>query len=400
MKQPFRRDDESSDPLAPARAARGVDRKQFLAATGAGSLALLLAACGDSTNTSGSGSGTTAAAGGTTTAASSGSAGDLVAKPVATSSRAVGDMQFRFMTQIDGVPYYQTVARGAKAAAADLGIGSLEVTGPPRVDSSLQVGTVQTWITQRVDVIAVSSTDPDAMSPVIDQAIAAGITVISWDVDAPKSKRPVYVNGWNDDEGPRVLFDKFVEDLGGTGRGEYAFILPSLTSVTHRQWCDTMQAYQKQKWPDMKLVASEGCDADQTIGNQKAKQLKSKYPDLVGIVSVDAGGTVGIAQATEELNLVGRFANTGLSTPSQMRPFLMSGTTRHTVLWDPAVTGYLTTVIALRLAQGREVTDGETLAVSSAEDRRIPLVRVNGALQAIQGPPLVFTRENVADFDF
>ena len=249
-------------------------------------------------------------------------------------------------------------------------------------------------------MIAVSSTDPAAMTPVINEAIAAGITVVSWDVDAPESERPVYVNGWNEEEGPQVLFEKFAEDLDGVEEGPYAFILPSLTSTTHNGWADTAKEFQEKEFPGMEEVERVGVEADQTIGAEKAKQLKSKYPDLIGIVSVDAGGTVGIAQATEELNLVGKFANTGLSTPSQMKPFLQDGTTKHTVLWDPEVTGYLTTVIALKLAQGESVSDGETLAVNSTEEREIPLVRWEGALQAVQGPPLVFTKENVDDYGF
>jgi rhamnose transport system substrate-binding protein len=369
----------------------GIVRRQFLASAGAGGLALMLGACGSDSSSSG-GSGGSSGGGAS-------ASGGLVAEPIKKSSKAAADMKVRFMTQIDGVPYYQTVAKGAEAAAKDLGIGSIQVTGPPRVDSSLQVGTVQTWITQGIDIIAVSSTDPDAMTPVVDQAIGQGLTVVSWDVDAPTSKRPIYVNGWSDSKGPVVLWKKFIEDLDGK-EGEYAFMLPSLTTKTHNGWCDTMLAYQKKNHPNMKNVARVGCDADQTIGNQKAKQLKSKYPNLVGIVSVDAGGTVGIAQATKELNLVGKFANTGLSTPSQMKPYLESGVTKHTVLWDPAVTGYLTTVIAYQLATGKPVKDGDTLAVSSDEKRKIPLERVKGALQAIQGEPLVFTKANVGSFKF
>jgi rhamnose transport system substrate-binding protein len=364
-----------------------VSRKLFLTGLGVSGASIFLAACGSSSS------------GGSSSAAATSAGGALVAKPIKTTTKSPADMKFRFMTQIDGVPYYQTVGKGAQIAAKDLGIGSMQVTGPPRVDSSLQIGTVQTWITEGVDVIAVSSTDPAAMTPVINQAIAAGITVVSWDVDAPNSKRPVYVNGWNDQVGPRVLWDKFMQDLGST-RGEYAFILPTLTEKTHKQWANTMQAYAAQKWPDMKLVATEGCNADQTVANTQAHQLKSKYPNLVGIVSVDAGGTVGIAQATKEMGLVGKFVTVGLSTPSQMKPYLEAGVTKHTVLWNPEETGYLTTVIAYNLLTGKSITNNEILNVSTTEKRAIALKNVQGALQAIQGPPLVFTKQNVANYDF
>ena len=90
-----------------------------------GLMAIVLTACGgsdgDTTAAQTSASGTEESGGGDEA---------LVAEPVATSEKDPADMKFRFMTQIDGVPYYQSVETGAKAAAADLGIGSLEVTGP------------------------------------------------------------------------------------------------------------------------------------------------------------------------------------------------------------------------------------------------------------------------------
>ena len=316
--------------------------------------------------------------------------------------KAPEDLVFRFMNQIDGVPFYQRVNEGIVAAAEDLGIGDSEMTGPPRVDSTLQVGMVETWITQGVDVIAVSSTDPSAMTPTINRAVDEGIMVVSWDVDAPASERTVYVNYWDSVEGPRVLWDVFMELLGDT-RGEYAFITTALTSETHAGWIDAMTQYQLEAFPDMELVATESAEGDQTIGNQKAKDIIQAHPDIVGIVSVDAGGTVGIAQATEELDLVGDVVTTGLSTPSQMRQFVESGTVPKFVLWDPLETGYLTSVIAFELLNGRDIVDGQELAVSPGVTRAIPINEIEGhpgSYEAIQGPALVFDINNIDDFDF
>jgi rhamnose transport system substrate-binding protein len=322
-------------------------------------------------------------------------------QPIGTSEKDPSEMKVRVLTQIDGVPYYQSVEEGVKEASEKLGIGDYEVTGPPRVDSGLQVGTMQTWIAEGVDIIGVSSTDPEAMTPVINEAIAAGITVISYDVDAPKSERPVYVNGWSEEEGPQVLMETFAGELGGkSAKGQYATILPSLTAETHQGWLNTAKAFQEKEYPGLEEVARVGVEADQTIGAEKAKQLKSKYPNLVGIMSVDAGGTVGIAQATEELGLVGKFANVGLSTPEQMKEFILDGTTNHAVLWNPIEIGYLTTQIGYELATGKEITNEEELPVSDKENRKIPLVEWNGAMQAIAGPALVFDKQNVADFPF
>jgi rhamnose transport system substrate-binding protein len=332
---------------------------------------------------------------------SSGGSG-LVVKPVAPTEIEPSEMKVRFLTQIGGVPYYQAVEKGMKEAAEKLGIGSAELTGPPRVDSSLQVDTMQTWIAEGVNIIAVSSIDPEAMTPVINEAIAAGITVVSFDVDAPESERAVYVNGWSEREGPQVLMETFVKELGGPSKakGQYATILPSVTSKTHQGWLNTAKEFQEKEYPELEEVARVANEAEQTVAAEKTKQLKSKYPNLVGVMSVDAGGTVGVAQATEELGLVGKWAIAGESTPEQMKEYLEKGTAEYTVLWNPIEIGYLTTVIGLELAEGKEVTNEEELPVSNTEKRKIPLEEWEGALQAITGPTLVFDKENVGEFDF
>ena len=225
---------------------------------------------------------------------------------------------------------------------------------------------------------------------------------MSWDVDAPDSERSVYVAYWDAVEGPRVLWDTFMGLLGDT-RGEYAFITTALTSTTHAGWLDAMEAYQLEAFPEMTLITTESANGDQTVGNQKAKEIIQANPDIVGLVSVDAGGTVGIAQATEELDLVGEVVTTGLSTPSQMVQFVESGTVPEFVLWDPLETGYLTTVIAWELVNGRDIVDGQVLGVAPGVTRAIPIQEIEGkpgSFQAIQGPALVFDINNINDFGF
>ena len=331
-----------------------------------------------------------------------GTSSGLAMKPLKKTTKKAADLKFRFMNQIDGVPFYQRVNTGIMAAAKDLGIGDAKMTGPSRVDSSLQVGVVESWITQGVDVIAVSSTDPAAMTPTINKAIKAGITVVSWDVDAADSKRLGFVDYWDPIKGPQTLWDVFMKALGSK-RGEYAFITPALTSTTHQGWLNAMKAYQLAKFPDMKLIATEANGGDQTKAVTQAKQIIQAHPKLVGIVSIDAGGTPGIAQATKELGVTGKIVTTGLSTPSQMKSFVLSGLVPEFVLWDPAETGYLTTVIAFELLNGRSVTNGEKLKVSSAVTRAIPVRKIKGhgnALEAIQGPALVFDKTNIDKFGF
>ena len=62
-------------------------------------------------------------------------------------------------------------------------------TRPETADQLKQKEILESFITQRVDGIAISSLNGDFLTETINRAIDAGIPVVTWDSDAPKSKR-------------------------------------------------------------------------------------------------------------------------------------------------------------------------------------------------------------------
>jgi ribose transport system substrate-binding protein len=80
---------------------------------------------------------------------------------------------------------------GAEKAAQELGVDVIWA-GPVQTDAAKQVEVVEGLIQRGVDAIAISAIDPNALKSVIDQAVNAGIKVITWDSDSPQSKRAFY----------------------------------------------------------------------------------------------------------------------------------------------------------------------------------------------------------------
>ena len=83
---------------------------------------------------------------------------------------------------------------------------------------------------------------------------------------------------------------------------------------------------------------------------------------------------------------------TGLSLPSMMREYVEDGTVEKFVLWDAVDLGYLTVHAALKLQRG-ELTDG-----THTMGRLGEIEIANG--EAILGPPVVFDRENLDQYQF
>jgi len=90
-------------------------------------------------------------------------------------------------------PYWFQVEDGMKAAGEKLQVRVEMIGSAQAADVTAQVQILESLIATKVDGIAVSPNDPDGVTSVIDQAVQNGIPVLTFDSDAPKSKRLCYI---------------------------------------------------------------------------------------------------------------------------------------------------------------------------------------------------------------
>src|SRR5689334_215786 len=81
---------------------------------------------------------------------------------------------------------------GVEAAGKEFNVNAL-FTGPVGGGAEKQVAELENWITKGVDGLAVSSSSTDALAPVINKALAAGIPVVTFNTDNPASQRLTFV---------------------------------------------------------------------------------------------------------------------------------------------------------------------------------------------------------------
>ena len=87
------------------------------------------------------------------------------------------------------IPVFDYAKIGAEREADRLGNVEVIYHGPERADELKQKEILESFIAQKVDGIAISVLNADFLTSTIDRAIDAGIPVVTWDSDAPKSKR-------------------------------------------------------------------------------------------------------------------------------------------------------------------------------------------------------------------
>lgn len=293
--------------------------------------------------------------------------------------------------KVIGSPYFDVCADGAKKAASELGI-DLVYNGPTSADAAQQVNIIQDMISQKVSAIAVAPNDPAAVAPILKKAKEAGIKVLTYDADADKDIRDMFVSQVSNEELGRHLMDNIAKGMGE--KGQFAILTASLTASNQNTWIGWMKKQLEEKYPNIELVTTVPSEEDQQKAFSQTQNLIKAYPNLKAIAAISTVAEPGAAQAIEQMNMIGKIKLYGLATPNGMRQYLKSGAAESATLWDPGKLGYLTVQIANDLLSGKQISDGQ-------EIKDVGKVKYIADEQTvIMGEPIDFTKDNVDQYNF
>ena len=296
------------------------------------------------------------------------------------------------LPKLINIDYFEACKRGAEKTAGELGV-TLIYDGPTEPSGSEQTKFFDTWIRQGVQAICVAPNQPKGITRFVDKAKQAGIKVLTWDSDAPESGRDLFVNQCDEKTLGEALMDDLAKQMGE--EGEWAIAIASLDAANLNTWRRFSEARAKEKYPKMKLVATEVTKEDENFAREKVQTLLNAYPNLKGIIAFDSNSVPGASEAVKRANKVGKVAVVGNSTPNKMRPYIKEGVLQSFYLWDPRALGSLTLALAKVLVEGKEVTDGMEVPGFG----KITLSK-NDPKTVIMAEPIRFTKENIDTYDF
>ncbi len=291
-----------------------------------------------------------------------------------------------------GNPYFDTANLGAQEAAGELGV---EVTyqGSAVADATEQIQLLNSLIAQDVDGLAISANDADALVPTGQEAMDAGIPVVTWDSAIAPEGRNVHVVQAESDGIAEVQL-QMASDLAG-GEGEIAILSATSTAPNQNEWIALMEE-KLPDYPGLDLVATVYGDDEDEKSYNEAIGLMQTYPDLKVIIAPTTVGIAASARAVQDADRVGEVFVTGLGTPNQMREYVESGASPQFALWNPADLGYLSIYTLNAIASG-EIA-GEPGDSFEAGKLGSYTIRDDGTV--LLGPPTVFDENNINDFDF
>lgn len=248
-----------------------------------------------------------------------------------------------------GNGFFEAAARGAEEAAKELGDVEIIYTGPTDTTAEGQIEVINSLIAQRVDAIAISANDAEALVPALKKAMNRGITVISWDSGVAPEGRQVHLNPSSNALIGNMII-KLAADHLPEG-GEVAVLSATATATNQNIWIEEMNKVMG-NYPGIKVVATVYGDDLADKSYREAQGLMQTYPDLDAIIAPTSIGIVAAAQAVVDAGKVGKVNVTGLGLPSEMAGAIESGASKSFAIWNPIDLGYSATMIAHALANG------------------------------------------------
>ncbi len=179
------------------------------------------------------------------------------------------------------IPVFNYARIGAERKAKELGNVDVEWRAPDTADQLRQKEILESFITQRVDGIAISTLNGDFLTETINRAIDAGIPVVTWDSDAPKSKRIAFY-GVDDYDSGRIMGEETITLLGG--KGTVAMITALGATNLQRRLDGAKEALAKA--PGIKIVEVYDIKEDVVRAAEIIATGTRRYPDLGAWVSV------------------------------------------------------------------------------------------------------------------
>ena len=350
---------------------------------------------------------TTKAAETTTAAAAAGGAEvkDISGKSVA------------FIPKLTGNAFFESANVGAQDFSKKWGI-TVDYQGSPNAAVADQVNVINNAVASGVDAISVSSVDATGLDAALKEAIAAGVTVSTWDSDVSSDARTVMVSQGTPDILGKMLVDMGVDSLTKRGKDpkadaiKYCWHYSQATVADQNSWQVAGEAYIKANFPNWVNVAPSNYYSEQDA--EKAVSIGSSIleanADIDLIICNDSTALPGQCKAAQNKGLTKEDVTiTGFASPMSIKDYCEAGVIEQWGLWDCKVQGALGCYMAAYIAAGNDVKVGDKINVPEIgeveilpNDCLVPGAATGDVNSGVVLLPerTIFNKDNMNNYDF
>ena len=244
---------------------------------------------------------------------------------------------------------------GVELAAAELGVDA-KFVGPVGADAEAQIAEIESLIAAGVDGLAISSVSTDALAPVIDRAIAAGIPVVTFNTDNPDSKRLAFA-------GQDLVTSGFAAGEEIAKRINYEGKLLIITLDAAAQWSIDRETGARDalaQYAGIEVLATINTGTEPQDIYAAIENALLAYPTTTAILSLECCSHPVAGEVLVREGLTDQITMVGFDELPQTLEFIKQGVTAASVTQAPDKQGYAAVELLVKFLNGETITDLDT----------------------------------------
>lgn len=256
--------------------------------------------------------------------------------------------------------FYITMRKGAEMAAKAVGC-ELLFQGGPEFNPTVQVPVLQAVIARKPDAILIAPTDKQQLIAPLQQAVEAGIPVITVDTFIDDGK---YQDGAGPGDFPLsyIATDNVLggflggvalaKSIGERGKVYVSNVKPGISTTDQREegFKLAMRAY-----PNITVLDTQFNDNDANKAAAQVQAVFARNEDLAGVFGANLFSALGAADGVKALGKSGEIKVVAFDTPTRIVDDLKSGLIDFAIAQHPAEIGYFGVMSAFAVINGQSI---------------------------------------------
>jgi ribose transport system substrate-binding protein len=248
-----------------------------------------------------------------------------------------------------GNPFWAAVEAGAMEKGKELGVDVVVVAPPQESDIQGQIALVEDMLAKNISGLAIAPTDPNALKPVLDEAIKQGVGVVF--IDTKGINDGVTFIGTNNMNGAALAADYICKNVE---KGSDVAILQGIITQSTGQARAT-GAHDGLTACGLKVVAEQPADWDTAKAQSAMENILTGNPNLKAVFASNDNMALGAVQAIKSADLSGKIMVVGFDANPNAAAAVLAGDMAATIAQNPTNMGRLGVENAMKVKKGEKI---------------------------------------------
>ena len=248
-----------------------------------------------------------------------------------------------------GNPFWALVEKGAREKAKELGVDLVVLAPPQESDIMSQIAQIEDQMTKGVDAIALAPTDPDALAPIVDEALAEGTKVVFVDTNG-KNKGVTFI-GTNNEMGAKLAADYICKNV--PKGSDVAILQGIIVQSTGRFRADG--SHKGLTECGLNIVAEQPGDWDRAKGQAVMENILVGNPNIKAVFASNDNMALGAAEALKQAGVLDKVLLVGFDANPDAAVSILAGEMSASVAQNPYNMGALSVENLMKLIKGEKL---------------------------------------------